>query len=195
MRKKTRAKKILLVDNYDSFTYNLYDYFLQLGTACRVVRNDHLTLDGFKALDFEAIVLSPGPKKPEDAGLLMDILAAYHRRVPILGICLGHQAIGQYFGATLLRAPVPMHGKVSDVFHQGASLFSGISNPFQAMRYHSLIVQDFSGTSLVEIAATADQITMAIQHEHLPVWGVQFHPESIGTPAGMHILENWLALF
>ena len=192
MKKRTKAKRLILVDNYDSFTYNLLDYFVQLGTDCRVVRNDELSIAAYQRVSFDGLVLSPGPKRPQDAGLLMDIVDNFHRVCPVLGICLGHQAIGSYFGARLIQAPEPRHGKTSEVFHEGHPLFSSVPSPFTAMRYHSLIIQDLEGTGIRPIATTKDGIPMAIAHAELPLLGVQFHPESIGTPFGMQILRNWI---
>ncbi|MBR9921420.1 MAG: aminodeoxychorismate/anthranilate synthase component II [Bacteroidetes bacterium] len=193
--KKTLTKRLLLLDNYDSFTYNLNDYLLQLGTECKVVRNDEWKLSDFDNYPMDGLVLSPGPKAPSDAGLLMALLEKQHRQVPILGICLGHQAIGELFGAKLVRAPEPMHGKTSMVWHDDHPLFEGISSPFPVMRYHSLILQDFKETPVREIAHTQDGISMAITHDFLPITGVQFHPESIGTPSGKQLLKNWLNLY
>ncbi|MCB0704675.1 MAG: aminodeoxychorismate/anthranilate synthase component II [Saprospiraceae bacterium] len=190
--RKTPTKHLLLLDNYDSFTYNLYDYLLQLGATCTVVRHDAWPISQFLEANFDGMVLSPGPKAPNDAGNLMEVLQTFQSRLPILGICLGHQAIGQLFGAQLVRAPEPVHGKTSLVYHRGHPLFEGISSPFEVMRYHSLILQNFSDTPIREIAHTADGISMAIAHRELPLWGVQFHPESIGTPQGLRILQNWL---
>ena len=187
----TKTRRLLLIDNYDSFTYNLYDYFLQLGTDCQVVRNDDYTLEEIQALDFDGLVLSPGPQRPEDAGLLMDILKFYAGRLPILGICLGHQAIGMLYGASLVKAPIPVHGKTASVIHQNHPLFATIPSPMQVMRYHSLIVQDLSNTDL-EVIGQTENLVMALVHRELPIVGVQFHPESILTPMGMQLLQNWL---
>lgn len=142
-------------------------------------------------MDFDGLVLSPGPQRPEDAGLLMDILQYYAGRVPILGICLGHQAIGMLYGANLVKAPIPVHGKIAQVVHQGHPLFAAIPSPMQVMRYHSLIVQDLTATDLMIIGQT-ENLVMALAHQKLPIVGVQFHPESILTPMGMQLLQNWL---
>jgi anthranilate synthase/aminodeoxychorismate synthase-like glutamine amidotransferase len=186
--------KVLLLDNYDSFTYNLYDYLLQTGVECQVLRNDALPLEGFQALDFQAIVLSPGPKRPADAGLLMPLLRMYAGRVPILGVCLGHQAIGELFGARLLRAALPMHGKTTRIRHTGHPLFRGIPEQFEVMRYHSLILESLEGTPLRGIAHTPEGELMALAHPKLPLLGVQFHPESILSPEGLTLLRNWTEL-
>ena len=190
--KKTRRVQILLIDNYDSFTYNLYDYFLQLGTECRVIRNDEMPLAEVQQLSFDALVLSPGPKTPTDAGWLMPLIENYASHKPILGICLGHQGLGLYFGAQLLRAPLPMHGKTSTLKHTGHPIFKNLPPQFEVMRYHSLILEDLKQTPLEVIAATDEQEVMAVAHRHLPLVGVQFHPESILTEYGLEMLDNWL---
>ena len=183
---------ILLVDNYDSFTYNLYDYWLRLGVSCSVVRNDELDLSAFKQIQFKALVLSPGPEKPKDAGLLMELIDYYHDKKPILGICLGHQGIGEYFGARLLKGIVPVHGKTSIIHHHQHSIFKDLPTSFEVMRYHSLELRQFEHTDLDIIAKTSDNIVMAIAHRHLPIYGVQFHPESILTQFGLETMDNWL---
>ena len=183
---------ILLVDNYDSFTYNLYDYWLRLGVSCSVVRNDELDLSAFKQIQFKALVLSPGPEKPKDAGLLMELIDYYHDKKPILGICLGHQGIGEYFGARLLKGTVPVPGKTSIIHHHQHSIFKDLPTSFEVMRYHSLELRQFEHTDLDVIAKTSDNIVMAIAHRHLPIYGVQFHPESILTQFGLETMDNWL---
>lgn len=186
--------RILLLDNYDSFTYNLCDYLLQTGAECRVVRNDAISLAEFEDIDFEALVFSPGPKRPADAGLMPALVARYHDTVPMLGICLGHQALGEFFGAELVKAGVPMHGKTTAVNHYGHPLFEDVPERFTAMRYHSLLLRSLSGTPLECIARTDAGEIMALAHRNLPLLGVQFHPESIGSDFGLQILKNWIKI-
>ncbi len=187
--------RLLLLDNYDSFTYNLYDYLLQCGADCLVVRNDALALDEFESLDFQAIVLSPGPKRPTDAGVMPALIERWHQRVPILGVCLGHQAIGEFFGAALVRASLPMHGKTSVIRHSGHHfLFRHLPAEIEVMRYHSLVLQSLEGTPLEVIAHTASGEIMALAHRSLPLVGVQFHPESILTQHGLAMLHNWVEM-
>lgn len=183
---------LLLLDNYDSFTYNLYDYLSQLGASCTVLRNDAFSparISSFAKHD--GIVLSPGPKRPADAGLLMQVIDELHHKVPLLGICLGMQAIGEYFGAKLVRAAVPMHGKVSEVNHLGKGLFSSIEKPTTVMRYHSLVLKNLP-IELEITAWTKEGEIMALQHKKYALQGVQFHPESILTKQGLKMFENWL---
>lgn len=184
-------KHILLLDNYDSFTYNLYDYLGQLGLTCTVIRNDQVTIEEIEKGHFDGIVFSPGPKRPENAGQLMPILTYFYAKMPILGICLGMQAIGTFFGAKLVHASIPVHGKTSMIKHSEAQLFQGIVSPTQVMRYHSLLLKELP-TCLKPIAWTDQQEIMAIIHKELPIWGVQFHPESILTLEGLAILDNWI---
>lgn len=186
--------KVLLLDNYDSFTYNLYDYLLQTGVECVVYRNDALPLSGFENIDFQAIVLSPGPKRPADAGLLLPLIERYADQKPILGICLGHQAIGEHFGAHLVKARLPMHGKTSVIGHFGHPLFEGIPEQFRVMRYHSLLLESLENTPLRSIAASAESEVMALEHTTLPLLGVQFHPESILSEYGLQLLKNWVKI-
>ena len=189
---KTKRRTILLIDNYDSFTYNLYDYFLQLGVSCIVLRNDECTLQEIQQRQFDAIVFSPGPQKPKDAGLMMALLNEYHDQLPILGICLGHQGIGEYFGAHLEKATLPVHGKAHSIYTQAHPLFQGLPEHFKVMRYHSLILRHIEKTPLQNIAQTKDGEIMAIAHKDLPICGLQFHPESILTEHGLAMLNNWL---
>jgi anthranilate synthase component 2 len=186
---------ILLIDNYDSFTFNLVHFLGDLGARCEVVRNDRISVIGALALMPEAIVLSPGPCTPNEAGICLDLIRAAAGSVPILGVCLGHQAIGQAFGGEVVRAPVPMHGKVSQVAHDDTDIFAGIPTPFAATRYHSLVVRkETLPESLEETARTEDGLIMGLRHRALPVFGVQFHPESIASQHGHDILRNFLAI-
>ncbi len=187
---------LLLIDNYDSFTFNLVQFLGDLGAACEVVRNDRITVAEAMAGRPEAIVLSPGPCTPDDAGICLDLIeAAAKARLPLLGVCLGHQAIGQAFGGRVVRAPAPMHGKVSRVFHRGTDILEGVPSPFSATRYHSLIVERAGlPPALIPTAWTEDGLIMALRHETLPVWGVQFHPESIASEHGHDILAKFLRL-
>lgn len=191
---ETKPSHVLIVDNYDSFTYNLYDYVLQTGCTCDVIRNDALSLDQFKALRFDSMILSPGPGRPADAGLLMPIIDYFHDRIPILGICLGHQAIGEYFGARLIKARQPVHGKTSSIEHRGHLVFQGLPNEFEVMRYHSLILEDLTKTELNSIAETKEDEIMALSHQDLPILGFQFHPESILTKHGLKMIEQWIEI-
>lgn len=184
---------ILLLDNYDSFTYNLYDYFCRLQCNVTVKRNDEIDLHDNVLKNAEAIVISPGPRRPKDAGITMQVIEAYYHQKPLLGVCLGHQAIGEFFGARLTYANKPMHGKTSLVCHQGDPLFHDIENPFVAMRYHSLVLTELP-QCLVSIAQTEENEIMALKHRDLPLYGIQFHPESIMTHYGLNILKNWLML-
>ncbi len=184
----------VLIDNYDSFTWILHDYLLQTGHECAVYRNDEIDLAQLIALNPERLILSPGPETPLQAGITMAVIDHFHRQVPILGVCLGHQALGMYFGAKLAHAGYPMHGKTSLATHIGHPLFSNIPSPFTVMRYHSLIVNEFSGTGLSAIAHTDDGTIMALAHIEYPCIGVQFHPESVGTEYGLQILKNWAAI-
>ena len=182
----------VLIDNYDSFTYILHHYLLQTGNDCRVFRNDEITLKELKQMNPGRIIISPGPETPLQAGICMDVIDVFHKTTPILGICLGHQALGMYFGAQLIHAPYPMHGKTSEVKHEGYRLFEGISSPFTVMRYHSLCIKNLDGTGLKAIAySNDDNQIMAMVHEQYPCAGIQFHPESVGTENGLKMLENW----
>lgn len=193
MRK--RKIKLLLIDNYDSFTYNLYDYFLQSGTDCQVLRNDNPTLTDFQQLEFDALVLSPGPGKPQDAGAMMSLIDYFYNKKPILGICLGHQGIGEFFGATLKKASLPVHGKTTLLQHSGHPIFENLPQTFKVMRYHSLILSDFENSELEVLAQTPEGEVMAIGHPSLPIHGLQFHPESILSEYGLQMLQNWLNAF
>lgn len=187
---------LLLIDNYDSFTFNLAHRFGELGTPATVVRNDAMTLAEIDALRPTRIVISPGPGRPESAGVSIEVLKRFAGRIPLLGVCLGHQAIGVAFGGQVIRADVPMHGKVSQVAHDGQGLFAGLTSPLEAGRYHSLVIDpdampaDFVTTAWVE----NDRTIMGIRHSSKPIFGVQFHPESVLTPTGHRILQNFLEI-
>ncbi|MBK9712510.1 MAG: aminodeoxychorismate/anthranilate synthase component II [Kouleothrix sp.] len=184
---------ILLLDNYDSFTYNLYQYLSELGAEVLVKRNDELTVGEVAALEPEKIVISPGPCTPNEAGISVALIRELGGRAPILGVCLGHQSIGAAYGGTVVRAPQVMHGKLSAIQHDGAGVFAGLPRPFQATRYHSLIVRRDDLPDCLEVTAwTADGLIMGLRHRELPVQGVQFHPESIMTEAGKALLRNFL---
>lgn len=186
---------ILLIDNYDSFTFNLVHYLGELGETCHVVRNDALSVDGALALKPHAIVLSPGPCSPDEAGICCDLIAAAAGKVPVFGVCLGHQSIGQVFGAQVVRAPVPMHGKISPVFHDGKDVFAGVPSPFKATRYHSLTLEPASIPPELEVTAwTEDGVIMGVRHRTYPISGVQFHPESIASEYGHDLLRNFLTI-
>ena len=187
---------ILLIDNYDSFTFNLVQFFGDLGAECVVKRNDALSPEDVLAMRPQAVVLSPGPCTPNEAGICLPMVqAAAAANLPLFGVCLGHQAIGQAFGGQVVRAPQPVHGKTSPVFHDNTDIFKGLPNPFTATRYHSLIVQQATlPSALVPTARTEDGIIMGLRHAELPIYGVQFHPESIATSNGHDILRNFLHL-
>jgi anthranilate synthase component 2 len=186
---------IILIDNYDSFTYNLVHYLGELGADVKVVRNDEITVEEVAAADPEAIVISPGPCTPNEAGVSMALIEQLSDRIPIMGVCLGHQAIGQVFGGEVIRAPKPMHGKMSTIHHLGRGLFRGINGSFQATRYHSLIVNRAGlPEDLVVTAETDDGIIMGLEHRSRPVHGVQFHPESIASQHGHLLLRNFLEI-
>ena len=184
---------IILIDNYDSFTFNLFHYLGGLGAQVRVHRNDKIAADAVIGVDPDAIVLSPGPCTPDDAGVCLDLIAKASPTIPIFGVCLGHQAIGQVFGGKVVRAPVPVHGKLSLIKHKGSGVFHGVNGPFQATRYHSLVVERASlPADLAVNADTDDGLVMGLAHARLPVHGVQFHPESIASEHGHLILKNFL---
>lgn len=185
--------KILIIDNYDSFTYNLVQYLGELGADLQVVRNDRTTLEEIASWAPAKIVLSPGPCTPDEAGITLEVIRTFAGRIPLLGVCLGHQAIGQAFGGRVVRAPYLMHGKTSRILHDGRTLFTGIENPFVATRYHSLIIERETLPAELEISATtSDGLIMAVRHRHFICEGVQFHPESIMTGEGRKLLRNFL---
>jgi|AntRauTorckE6833_2_1112554.scaffolds.fasta_scaffold40806_2 anthranilate synthase/aminodeoxychorismate synthase-like glutamine amidotransferase len=183
---------ILIVDNFDSFTFNLVDYFNQLGEECEVIRND-ISPKKINISKYSALVLSPGPGTPQAAGYLMDYIRAFENEIPILGICLGHQAIARYFGANVVKAIRPMHGKISNVYikDKNDDLFQGIENKFEVVRYHSLIVKDLDSTILQPLAHTLENENMIFKHQFLPIYGIQYHPEAALTKFGLKILSNW----
>ena len=185
---------VLVIDNYDSFTYNLVQYLGELGARLTVKRNDSVTVAEVERLGPERIVISPGPGRPENAGITVELIQAFALRVPILGVCLGHQAIGLAFGSSIIAAPSLLHGKTSTIEHNGKGLFAGLTEPFTGGRYHSLTVDAASVPDVLAVVATAreDDSIMAIRHRRAPVFGVQFHPESVLTGEGRHILRNFL---
>jgi anthranilate synthase/aminodeoxychorismate synthase-like glutamine amidotransferase len=185
---------LLLIDNYDSFTYNLAQYFGELGATLLVKRNDEITLDEIDALRPDRIVISPGPGRPEEAGISIDVIRRFGAHTPVLGVCLGHQSIGIAFGGAVVRAAALMHGKVSSVEHDGRGVFRGISHPFVAGRYHSLVVAEPLPDVLEAAAHSEDGTIMGVRHRTFPVHGVQFHPESVLTNEGRHLLRNFLEL-
>jgi len=184
---------ILMIDNYDSFTYNLVQYLGELGEDLKVIRNDKVTLGRIKRLRPKRIVISPGPGFPKDAGISNDVIREFAGKIPILGVCLGHQCIAEVFGGRIIKASKPMHGKISKIYHNGKDIFKGIPNPFEATRYHSLIVERKTLPSCLEITArTRKKEIMGLKHKKYPVYGVQFHPESILTDNGKKLLANFL---
>jgi anthranilate synthase/aminodeoxychorismate synthase-like glutamine amidotransferase len=188
------GRSVLIVDNYDSFTFNLYQYLGELGARPRVVRNDAMSADEALRQGAERIVVSPGPRTPNEAGISVELLQKAAGRVPALGVCLGHQALGQAFGGRVVRAPRLMHGKTSEIHHDGRTIFAGLPSPFVATRYHSLIVERASLPDCLEVTAwTEDGVVMGLRHRQAPIEGVQFHPESILTLAGKLLLRNFLA--
>lgn len=184
--------KILLLDNYDSFTHMLKDYLEQCGANCMVFRNNKITVAEIELMSFDAIVISPGPKEPKDAGILMELIATFYNSKPILGVCLGHQAIAEFFGGKLTKAQLPRHGKVDLMEHNGNKMFENVPEKFEATRYHSLIINDLP----IELIATANcnNELMAFRHQHLPIWAVQFHPESCQTKFGLQIIKNFVTM-
>jgi anthranilate synthase component II len=186
---------LILIDNYDSFTYNLVHFLGELGAPCEVIRNDKITADNVLKKKPKAIVLSPGPCTPNEAGICLDLIAKAGPKIPLLGVCLGHQAIGQVYGGNVIRAPEPMHGKLSTIRHTGKGVFKGLPERFEVTRYHSLIVERKSLPDCLEVTAeTADGIIMGLRHNSHPVHGVQFHPESIASEQGHALLANFLEL-
>ena len=185
---------VFVLDNYDSFTYNLVQYLGELGADVTVRRNDEVTVDEIKAMQPERIVLSPGPGRPEDAGIMLDVIRDLGPTTPIFGVCLGHQAIGAVFGGSVVRATAPMHGKTSAIEHNGRGVFTGLASPFEASRYHSLVVEEKDLPADLEVTARTqgDGVIMGLRHRALPIHGVQFHPESILTSEGRRILRNFL---
>jgi anthranilate synthase/aminodeoxychorismate synthase-like glutamine amidotransferase len=184
---------ILVIDNYDSFTYNLVQYLGELGVEMEVARNDKITIDEIKDLKPDAIVISPGPCTPYEAGISIDVIKNFYVSVSILGVCLGHQAIGVAFGGKVIKAPIIMHGKVSEIYHNNSSIFTNLPNPFKATRYHSLIIEKETLPNCLEVTAwTSDGLIMGVRHKEFPVFGVQFHPESIMTEFGKEILKNFV---
>jgi anthranilate synthase component 2 len=185
--------QVLVIDNYDSFTFNLVQYLRELGATVAVERNDSLSVTEIARRDPAAIVMSPGPRVPEEAGVCVELVQALGDAIPILGVCLGHQAIGVAYGANVVRAPAVVHGKVGPVSHIGAGVLRGLDNPFMATRYHSLVVAEAGLPDVLEATAWSDDgLIMAMRHREFPVEGVQFHPESVGTPAGHALLRNFL---
>ena len=186
---------LVVIDNYDSFTYNLVQYFGELGAEMKVVRNDAVTVEELRALKPTRICVSPGPCSPNEAGISCEVIKAFGPELPVLGVCLGHQSIGQVYGGEVVRADELMHGKTSMIHHEGQSVFKGLDNPFEATRYHSLIVKRENLPDCLEITAwTEDGVIMGLKHKELNVHGVQFHPESILTHSGKEILKNFLDL-
>ncbi|MSO44396.1 MAG: aminodeoxychorismate/anthranilate synthase component II [Thermoleophilia bacterium] len=186
---------VVIVDNYDSFTYNLFQYLAELGAKVDVHRHDRITVDGIRDLHPTHVVISPGPKTPDEAGISLDVIREMAGEVPILGVCLGHQAIGQAFGGDVVRGREPVHGKTSEIQHDGRTVFAGLPEPMTATRYHSLVVDPATLPDVLEVSAWCDgDVIMGLRHRHLPVEGVQFHPESILTEEGRALLANFLGL-
>lgn len=187
---------IAIIDNYDSFTYNLYQYLEESGIKCQVFRNDEITIEELVSLNPDGIVISPGPGNPDSAGISLDIVKKLYDKFPILGICLGHQTIGQAFGGKVVRNKKIMHGKVSKIYHQEKSIYEGLTNPFQGVRYHSLVVEKDSLPDCLEITCeTEDKTIMGLKHKNYPVEGIQFHPESVLTLEGKQLLKNFSDLY
>ena len=189
----TMGARVLLIDNYDSFVYNLVQELGELGAEPDVFRNDAIDMDGIRAAAPDAIVISPGPGRPESAGVSMDVVRTFAGEIPILGVCLGHQCIGEVYGGRVVSAPTLMHGKTSQIHHEGSGVFAGLPDPFVATRYHSLVIEPESVPDVLEVTArTSDGVVMGLRHRELAVEGVQFHPESILTPSGPNLLANFL---
>ena len=186
---------ILVIDNYDSFTYNLVQYLGELGAKQKIYRNDQITIDQIKKLQPKGIVISPGPGRPKGAGISVDIIKRLAGKIPILGVCLGHQCIGYAYGGKIVQAKKLMHGKTSDIYHNKKGIFKSLSNPFEATRYHSLVIERKSLPSCLSVTGwTKDKEIMGIAHRQLPLWGVQFHPESILTKSGKNLLKNFMKI-
>ncbi|MBJ6723606.1 anthranilate synthase component II [Geomesophilobacter sediminis] len=186
---------LLMIDNYDSFTYNIVQYLGELGEDVRVFRNDQITLEEIEALAPDRIVISPGPCSPEEAGISVAVVKRFAGRIPLLGVCLGHQSIGYAYGGNIIKSSTLMHGKTSPIYHDGREIFAGLPNPFSATRYHSLVVERPTFPEELEITAWVEEgEVMGLRHKTLPIWGVQFHPESILTEGGMELLKNFLDL-
>jgi anthranilate synthase/aminodeoxychorismate synthase-like glutamine amidotransferase len=189
----TMGSRVLLIDNYDSFVYNLVQELGELGAEPAVFRNDAIDMDGVRAAAPDAIVISPGPGRPESAGVSMEVVRTFAGEIPILGVCLGHQCIGEVYGGRTVSAPTLMHGKTSQIHHDGSGVFAGLPDPFVATRYHSLVIEPASVPDVLEVTArTSDGVVMGLRHRELAVEGVQFHPESILTPSGPNLLANFL---
>lgn len=184
---------LLMIDNYDSFVYNLVRYFEEIGEEVEVVRNDKVNLDSIDINKYSGIIISPGPKNPKESGLCLDIIDKFKEDIPMLGICLGHQCIGHYFGSKIVKGEKPMHGKISEITHDNKGIFQGVKNPLKVTRYHSLVVNNEELPKELEITAqTSDEVIMGIRHNNLPVYGVQFHPEAELTEEGHKILKNFV---
>ena len=187
--------KILVIDNYDSFVFNLVQYIGELGCEIDVVRNDRIDIATIDSKKYRGVVISPGPGTPTEAGISVEIIRQLGQNLPIFGVCLGHQAIGEAYGANVIRAPYPMHGKTSMISHDGTAIFRALENPFRATRYHSLIVEESSlPPELVVSARSEDGLVMGLRHEKFPIWGVQFHPESIYTTRGKDLVRNFVTM-
>ncbi len=187
--------EVILIDNFDSFTHNIYHYLLMCGIDCRLIRNDEGVMDVIETGNFSGIVFSPGPMKPENHPVMFDVIEKYEHNMPMLGICLGHQALAEYYGADVIKAPKPMHGKVSRIKHSGHAMFDGIPAEINVARYHSLVASGLAETALEVTSMTDDGLPMSFTHKELPIWGIQFHPEAIQTEFGLKMLKNWTSIF